>query len=236
MATERPRLNIPKQELPSFKLLARTSPSTLQKLTDTLGEQPPCLDVEKLAAAVAKVSEIEQSIVEELLPLVWRWTMVQRRLDIGTEEFISSLTEGLENTHKEEWTEKDRAGWNDIKEALKLLLSSDTAISLGAKAGELLLDQQLLLCSSRVITDARPVFNDSAEQLKGILPYHTLVLRCHEGNNNRDMHIALDSDDLVLLRQQLERAEQKEKLLNSTLREAGLIIIETGSNEEEKSE
>jgi hypothetical protein len=229
MALEQPRFSIPKQELPSFKLLARTSPETLQQLAESLAEQPPVLNVDKLSAPVAEASGVDQSDVEELLPLVWRWTMVQRRLDLSTEDFVTSLSAGLEALPNKEWSAEDRSGWANVRHQLQKLLSTDTAIASSAKAGELLLDQRLILCSSRVITDMRTVFDDSAESIRGILPYHTLVLRCREGADNHDVYVALDLDDLVFLREQLDRAEQKEKLLRTTLEDAGLTVIDTST-------
>lgn len=229
MATEKPKFNIPKQELPSFKLLARTSPETLQKLTEVLGTLPPSLDVDKLFAPVSQTSGIERSVVEELLPLVLRWTMVQRRLELSVEDFVNSLAAGLNTLPDEEWSEEDRSGWTRVSSQLQNLLSSETAITACAKAGELLLNQQLILCTSKIITDMRTVFDDSALAVRGILPYHTLVLRCHEGSDNRDIYVALDLDDLIVLREQLERAEKKEKLLRHTLEEAGLTVIETSA-------
>ena len=229
MATEQPIFSIPQQELPSFKFFAQTSSDILYKLIEALNTQHPSLDINKLSAAVASVSGIEQSVVKELLPLIWRWTMVQRRLDMSTEDFVASLTAGLNSLSDRDWSKEDRIGWANVSSHLQKLLSSDTAIKYSAKASGLLLDQQLVLCSSRVITDMRTVFDDSAQEIKGIIPYHTLVLRCHKGSDNHNIYIALDSNDLIALREQIERAEKKEKLLHNTLEKAGFTVIETSA-------
>ncbi len=155
--------------------------------------------------------------------------MVQRRLELNAEDFINSLAAGLGSLPDKDWDAGDRNGWANVSGQLRNLLASDTAVTSSVKANELLEDQQLLLCKSRVITDMRAVFDDSAQSMKGILPYHTIVLRCHEGSNDRDIYVAVDLDDLILLRQQLERAEQKEKVLRSALQSAGLTLLETSA-------
>ena len=227
MATDQARFNIPKQELPHFRVLVQTDPETLQRITEALAVQPPALNIDKLSPSISEASGIEQSVVDELLPLVWRWTMVQRRLDLNAADFVACLEVALDALSMDEWSANDRAGWAKVSSELRTLLSSDTAITSSAKAAELLLDQQLVLCSSRVITDMRTVFDDAAETIKGILPYHTLVLRCHQGSDIKKIYIGLDLDDLVLLRKQIERAEQKEKLLRNSLENAGIAVIET---------
>jgi hypothetical protein len=230
MADDRPKFNVPRQELPFFKQLVSTTPETLKTLTEALAKQPPSLDVDKLAMAVAKDANVEESVAQQLLQLVWRLTMVQRRLELSAEDFVNSLAAGLDTLPNDEWSAEDRAGWAKVIGPLEELLTSDTAATSSAKASELLFDQQLGLCSSRIITETRAVFDDSAQTIKGILLFHTLVLRCHEGSNNRDIYIALDSNDLILLREQLERAERKEKVLQNTLQSAGLKVIDVSND------
>ena len=227
MAAEQPRFSIPEQELPSLKSLVRMTPEILQTLAEALKKQAPVLSMDRLSKPISQDSGIEESVIVELLPLIWRWTMLQRRLEMNVQDFVASLSIGLDKLSEEEWSTDDKSRWYSICDQLQKLLSSDNAIALSAKASELLLDQNLILCSSRVITDTRMVFDDSADVIKGILPYHTLVLRCHEGNDDKTFYIALDTDDLSRLKGQIERAEQKEKLVNSAFRDAGMTVIET---------
>lgn len=229
MASEPARFPVPAAELPAFHALLRLGREVLERLAEELCKEPPSLDPDTLAESVARRVDADCETVRSAVLLLWRLKMVQRRLDVSGEEFVASLGLGLQELPAKDWTEKDQECWTSVADVVVRSLSSDNAITAGAKAGELLLDQHLVFCSSRVITDMRPVFDDSAQAIMGFLPFHTLVLRCHEGAEGRDLHVAMDLKDVGILREQLERAEQKERLVKARLSQAGFAVINTNA-------
>lgn len=228
-----PRISIPRHELPNLRILANIAPGILQELSRALSEKPPSLNVDRLSVSAAEASGIEPNVAQTVMRLLWRWAMVQRRLDLNANDLLTCLTSSLDELPEDDWNDSDRRAWSQISGELQQMLSLDTAITSGAKAMELLIDQQLILCKSRVITDMRPVFDDLAENLDGIVPYHTLVLHCHEGSGKRDVYVALDINDVISLRQQLERAERKESMLRDSLRAAGIEVIDSSAKSDD---
>jgi len=90
-----------------------------------------------------------------------------------------------------------------------------------------LFEHQLVLCSARIITDLRPVFDDIADKILYFLPFHTLVIKCYEKDNYKYFHITIDQNDIKKLLNQLDRASKKENLLKENLKKAELKVIDT---------
>lgn len=170
----------------------------------------PTLDVETLLGSVAERTGLESSVVAPVVFLLWRLAIVQRRLELSTEPFLRVLSASLREMGGDRWSDQDAQLWAQRQEHILRLLAPEGPLASGAKAAELLLEQQLVFCRARTLTDIRPVFDDRAERIQGLLPFHTLALTCYEGGETREIHIALDSTDVTELRHQLERGEERE--------------------------
>jgi len=229
VASEIARFTVPDSELPNLKLLAHAKIEDLQAIEKALGEKKPTLDTEALSRSVAERSGLDLAQVGSIISVLWRLALIQRRLDLNTDAFLSGLSTNLSEKGSERWSTEDAKCWNDRQEYVARLISPDGTLAYGAKAAELLLDQQFLFCRARVLTDVRPVFDEGAECVQGFLPFHTLSVTYHEGGETREMHLAMDFNDIVRLRNQLLRAERKERLVRQDLTDKGLLVIQTGS-------
>ena len=222
------KFSIPDSELPGLRLLARASLEDLAAIHNALQAERPTLDVDALARSVAQRASLDQQATTSILGVLWRLAFVQRHLNLDTNAFLAALSESLRTPLPNQWSDEDAEAWEARRQQVAALLTPEGPISSGAKAAELLLEQQLVFCTARTITDLRPVFDEQAQRLQGFLPCHTLAITCHEGGETRHLYIALDGNDIAALRRQLERAEQKERLIRRSLAEAGFSLIETG--------
>jgi hypothetical protein len=219
-------LFVPDRELPTLRRLARADVAQLQALETALKDQMPTLGVRALARSVADRAGLP---LGPLVSVLSHLTLVRRTTQLGVGEFLEALTARLTEKSADEWSSDDAAGWDERKECIARLLDPDGPIGFAAKAMELLHEHQRVLCQARVLADARPIFDDKAESVQAFLPFHTLALTYHEGEETRDIHLAMDSDDIKRLRDHLDRALRKEKLLRQSLGKTGVIIIETGA-------
>lgn len=218
-------LGIPDQELAPIRRLVLGGPLLLERLSDALEVVAPCMRWQDMAEDVLAKGWEDPAWAREAVETVWRLCAVRSRFELAADEFVAELGKSLTEFDASCWTDADKQNWNVSKEALKRLLGSQTAFSVSVKALELLTEQPLWLRASRIVTDMRPVFDDSASQLNGMALVHTLVLRCQEANTARDLHVALDDADIDALRDQLERARRKSKLLRSACASASLVFI-----------
>ena len=228
MASETVRFSVPEAELPNLKLLASTPVEILQLLEGALGEEKPTLGPEALSSSLAQRTGLEISVVGPLVSLLFRLALVQRSLELTASAFLEALTTTLTDMGDDKWSAADSQRWAERREQIERVLASQGALAAGAKAAELLLEQQLLFVTSRVVTDVRPVFDEGAERLLGFATFHNLAIGCYEDGKHRTIRIAMDSDDIARLRDQLGRAQRKEKLIADNLTEAGVSVIHTG--------
>ena len=84
---------------------------------------------------------------------------------------------------------------------------------------------------AEIHTDLRPVFGEHTDGLTaegGVLAH---VLRLHhissEGSHE-DFYVALDDEDLEILRDVIDRAEKKSETLRRQLHEAGMRLVGKG--------
>jgi hypothetical protein len=201
----------------------------LKALQDVLAAEKATVDVDALCGLIAERTGIETATLGPIIRALWRLAIVQRGLGLNADEFVNALGEGLQEVAPDRWGAGDSEGWAGRRGQIASLLASEGALTSGAKAADLLLEQQLSFCKARVVTDMRPVLDERAERVEGFVPIHTLAITYHELGETRSLHIAMDHNDLTELRRQLERAERKETLLRRTLGDADFLVIDTGA-------
>jgi len=117
------------------------------------------------------------------------------------------------------------------KEGFKAILTalmSAQSLYVAAKALDVGLEHANLWCSSRVITDLRPLFDESDEPA-AFLVSHNLRIKYHEGTESsirKEIFIAMNGRDVRQLLTVLERALKKEEALRKTAETSNLPVLE----------
>ncbi len=97
-----------------------------------------------------------------------------------------------------------------------------------AKSNDLMGEYQNIFIEARTVTDIRPVFSSSLEEVpKASLIIHNLHIhytKDQEGTH-KDIYLALDSGDLKALKELISRAERKELSLRSVINNSGMINL-----------
>lgn len=220
---------IPDGELPELKRLAQTPIEHLEALETAAGEQEPITDRDALTRLLAKRTGLELPAIGPVISALWKLAFVQRDRDADPHTFLSALEDDLRAKPPDKWGAEDKELWTARRDHFARLLAPDGAIASSAKAADLLLEQQHIFCSARIMTDVRPLFDEHAQCVERFLPFHTMSLAYYEGRETRTMHIAMDSKDLARLRDQVEHAEQKERVIRQYLTNVGAAMIDTGA-------
>ena len=139
------------------------------------------------------------------------------RADAGNSiaDFIDDLVESMETDQRKELHLGPTR--EQFKKNLAKLLN-DKNLVIASKAIYLRRDYEHTYCRARILTDIRPIFSDdrTLPPISAVL-IHQLQLVYHEGSTTKEIHIALDSDDLSSLKVQIERAQEKAKSLKAFL-------------------
>jgi hypothetical protein len=99
-----------------------------------------------------------------------------------------------------------------------------------AKALDLRNSYEHILSESRIISDIRPVFPDGEvpEIANAAMVNHTLKLTFFPGERGlpTELHVALDTTDLAKLREQIDRALEKERAARALVEKGGAVVLE----------
>jgi hypothetical protein len=147
-----------------------------------------------------------------------------RSAAVTPSQFAENICKALEDSSKSfKLSPEDR---ETFKQRLVRLLGFDSSLGTTAKALNVLLDHERVLCSARVITDIRSIFSIPSEKPTAAVIVHMLKISYHQDMEHKDFFVALDSSDIGKLKEVLERAEQKAKSLVTVLQASGVSALE----------
>jgi ribosomal protein L17 len=94
-------------------------------------------------------------------------------------------------------------------------LLNETAIHLtSVKVAELRREIERMFCSARVLTDIRTAFGYDAKKRPALTIMHTLEIKYHDDTGKlREFYVAVDDDDLTILKEAINRAFEKKATL-----------------------
>lgn len=106
--------------------------------------------------------------------------------------------------------------WTAVEGEVRSLIE-EPCVRLGAKAIELSYDYANLLRRTRILTDIRPLYNESADAIEAAVVSYTLRLKYDTADGEHELSIALDEGDIRTLVAQCERAIAKAKTAQAML-------------------
>ncbi len=188
------------RELVVIGSLSRETEDTIFSVLNNSGHQilPPEQMVALLSDAVS--TDVAGSLVGSLLRL--------HQVSSRTESSISNLIElrKIRIDLADDYRSEKVRGLDVIER-----LAAVPTVRLAARAIDLSYESDNLLQRSRVLTDIRPIFSEDAGSIDGAVVAHTLRLRYDSAGLDREISLAVDSNDLRKLIFQCERALLKEE-------------------------
>lgn len=178
--------------------------TTPQKLTDYLAEK--------------KIYTKEQTdkIVKTLFSLYY---LKEKENKNNISELVQDLYESFQRTVKAKRVKIIS------KENIKSLLTIPS-IGISFKAVGLLREYDKVFVDSRIITDIRPSFDNNIDSNIDVgIIIHSLKLEYHQGQQpHGQIFLALDANNLNALKDQIIRAQKKEKTIKASLK--NLLFID----------
>ncbi len=117
-------------------------------------------------------------------------------------------------------------------DTLAALLQSPQLV-LVSKAVDLAGTYAQVLHTSRIVTDVRPIFNDSPDiGLVGSVIVHTLQVSSFTASGFEELFVAMDTEDLTQLRGQIDRAITKAELVRRELQRGSMAALKDGGDDE----
>src|SRR5262249_37735468 len=137
--------------------------------------------------------EVAESLLRQILSL----TSLERQRGLTADEVLSGLLYGLRHTENP-WSEDEIARWQQREPELRRLLEHPQIWRV-SKTLDLSYDYANLLQEARIVSDIRPVFDQSATQIEAAVVSFTLRLRYDSLDGNHGISIALNQSDVETL-------------------------------------
>lgn len=219
-------LKIPKQFEQGVVKILNLPDGVAAALISALQTLPLSLKPKVMSLSISeKIKDLSEADIEQIMLTLTSLYMAQANLGMSAPEFLDGLIKAIEESPSKpaNFTKDVR---DKFKQRLADLLNID---SFGAtiKAQEVLHEHQYALSQVRILTDIRPVFGkEKIESPVAAVLVHTMKLTYMAEGKFREFFVAMDTSDVKMLRDALERAEKKAESLKEMISKTGVNIIE----------
>ncbi len=221
---------IPERHVDDVLGFLAMAPDERTRLLNALSDAPSCLTSKDLISEVSSALGRPGREVEG--PIVVMMSLYNTRLAMKIElgNFIKVLKEEIEP-----WAQKkgiDSIDWDSIEKDLSRIAEMHQPLGATAKASELQTEYERVFLDARILSDIRTVFApDLSEKPTVSLIIHNLRISYSQDGRTRNCHFALDSDDILQLQKELERAVEKEHTLQDLLDSARICWLGGAEND-----
>jgi hypothetical protein len=219
-----------KHQLADLKRIVDLGSDRLQTVREKLlSISSPPLRPQVLLDAVKEVlpPEDAEALVRQLLSLHG----IMRQSGSRGAQVLSGIGSAIEQQGTDAGIALD--DWKRVQESVAALLETGS-VRFASMAIELAYDYANLLRWTKVLTDIRPLFNESADAIEGAVVSHTLRLRYDSADGEHDLSIALDKADIEKLADQCKRAIRKattaKSLMEDKCKVAAIIYGEVSND------
>jgi hypothetical protein len=195
------------------------------------------VEMVQAAAPVASLRSFSQAINSKLQRPIAGLDSILRMIST-----LAGLGEETETSHREiaaqlisnaridkiEAIDPPDQDWVRLERDIARLLDVSNSLLITNKAAMLISEHEHAFCSenTRVISDIRAIFpSGEITSPAGAVIIHMLKLAYHQGDDDKEFYIALDEEDLRILRDSLDRAIAKEKRLREVIKSSKVPYI-----------
>jgi hypothetical protein len=224
------RLTIPDEYVGGLAQLVTLSDQAISELRAALAETQASLDVKDSSAGASlissKISSIPTKDLRRIMASLLSLYTVRANSDISMDDFVEDVVQAMKRSRHPELSLKTPEIDQAFRNRLGALLAV-RALTIASKGVVIQHDHEHTLCTLRIFTDVRPVYGEDVTSPPSAAAItHMLKLTYHEGDEMREIHVALDKDDLLNLKSQIIRAEHKAAGLHKFFEASKLPIID----------
>jgi hypothetical protein len=201
-------ITIPETVRPQLVQLASVPSDDLQRLLGILDEQKPRQSHRKFISAVAAaMGQVPGWNVEAAVQALMSMAAGRYALGVPVNDFAQGVSQSQDLALPEGARQR-------LAQALERALSNN-ALTVTAKAWELLTENATNFRQARILTDLRPIFSDADETPPAAIIVHTLRLTYWGVDGEHAFSLAMDDSDLEDLRRVVVRAQSKSNQLRA---------------------
>jgi hypothetical protein len=217
-------LKIPESDFSVLRKIAELDEPVFLDLVKAIGETDPSLLQSDFSGGLAsKVSGIKHSDLKSILKIISALYSIMENRKKLPEDLTTDLVETID-IEKPRNFPVEKAGV--LKTRVQKLLSFDKIIGLASKAMDVMTDQDHIFCGLKVLSDIRPVFQNSPDSISAAMVIHNMRIAYHQDGKHTEFSVAMNPEDIRKTIEVLERAEKKSKALKSFIQKSGVAYFE----------
>lgn len=228
MAIPTASINIPKEDLVVLKKISKLENQQFNSLLSVIRAERPTFSRRQFVHNIAaKVKTIQKADIATILRVVFILYSMKGELGSSAQELSKDIVKSYsELCSKDHHISHKQVTLLNIR--LKHLLSCDKTVAVTAKASDVMTEHAHTFCRARILSDIRPVFTDSATSASAAVIIHNLQIGFHEAGSgdHKEFYVALDTDDIKVLKEVVERAEKRTIALESILKTSKVPYLE----------
>ena len=158
---------------------------------------------------------------------------LRTKLGMTAPELYDAITDNLVSDFPKIWNEEHLSNLRKARDYLIDVLNPDHPFYIIEKRTRLTYEHQNVLYDVSIITDVRPIFDETGRDIAQLSIHHVLDIEYFNGASRSQLFAALDATDLPKLKKTCERAQTKEATLKKKLRGFKGPVVMSGEFDDE---
>ncbi|MEH2274361.1 MAG: hypothetical protein V7K40_06010 [Nostoc sp.] len=212
-------LKIPEQYKSGIEFILNTDDDAVDIIISALRDFPPTAEnvIYKISERIVQTQKVDAPTAVKIVDTLVSLRQLNKDEKLSNEAIVILISESLEKDTEfvvtTELRERFRKRLSSLLQALESIAFS---LDISDKASNLLIEHERIFSDSRIVTDIRPVFDSETERkVEAAILIHTLKIQYRDIEGIKEFYIALDSDDLDNLYEQITIAIDNRDALGS---------------------
>jgi len=220
------QIQLPPEALPDLDKIASLAPDAFESLLTAIKQTGPTLRGWEFSNNIAKkVPLIDRGDVGSLMSATVSLYVIRGRSDVSlsAQEIADGIMSSSLIAESQVFTPEKK---QILSDRIIKLLDCDKSIGVTSKAFDVMTEHENVFCDARILSDIRPVFANQPETADAAVIIHNLEIGFHCNGERQEIYVALDTRDIKHLKMIIERAEKKDKALQSIIRQSNIPYLE----------
>jgi hypothetical protein len=222
-------LRIPEQYRSGIEYILNINDETINVVLSAFRDFPPTVEnvVYKISEKIVQTQKLDSHTTLNIVGTLVSLRQLYKQESLSSETVADLISKSIETDLKlvtnPEKIERFRQRLLNLLDALETIGSS---LDISDRASDLLIEHERIFSDSRIVTDIRPVFDSETERkVEGVILVHTLRIQYRDTEGAKEFYVALDSDDLDNLHDQIIVAMDNREALESILKKVKIECI-----------
>lgn len=216
---------IPKTFRSGFVELSKLDDNAFQSVLESLKSIPISLGTTNLLKNMRDTNLTLGPGVAHILDSVSNLLMVRDRKDASIEELADDVISLIKKGEIEDFKSPSEEQMKSLRYRIVEMMKCD-ALYYSAKAIDDLTEHEHIFLSAKFLTDCRPILGLNINPDVNIaVIFHMLQIHYHDSTQHKEMYFALDEDDLLKLREAIDRAERNAQRIRSSFINPSVRVV-----------